>query len=100
MSLSPLFPHYGSLGTGPYYVSLAIPGLPSKISKSIGLESSSGLLLPNIDFIKKFTEGDLGISDSFYKDMIMKNMNSKLASNNEEIFKQFAKLNKIDVTNI
>ena len=100
MSLSPLFPHYGSLGTGPYYVSLAIPGLPSKISKSIGLTSSSGLLLPNIDFIKKFTEGDLGISDSFYKDMIMKNMNSKLASNNEEIFKQFAKLNKIDVTNI
>ena len=41
MSLSPLFPHYGPLGSGPYYVSLAIPGAPSAISKSLGLRRNS-----------------------------------------------------------
>jgi hypothetical protein len=100
MSLSPLFPHYGPLGSGPYYVSLAIPGAPSAISKSLGLTTPTGVLLPNIDYITKFSEGELGISDTFTKDMIFKNMNSPIASNNEAIFKQFAKQNKIDVSDI
>ena len=100
MSLSPLFPHYGPLGSGPYYVSLAIPGAPSEISKSLDLNTPTGVLLPNVDFITKFSEGDLGISDTFTKDMIFKNMNNPIASKNEEIFKQFAKQNKIDVSDI
>jgi len=100
MSLSPLFPHYGPLGSGPYYVSLAIPGATSEISKSIGMNTPTGILLPNVDFLTKFSEGELGISDTFIKDMIFKNMNNPIASKNEEIFKQFAKQNKIDVSNI
>ena len=100
MSLSPLFPHYGPLGSGPYYVSLAIPGAPSAISKSLGLTTPTGVLLPNIDYITKFSEGELGISDTFTKDMIFKNMNNPIASKNEAIFKQFAKQNKIDVSDI
>ena len=100
MSLSPLFPHYGPLGSGPYYVSLAIPGAPSAISKSLGLTTPTGILLPNVDYITKFSEGELGISDSFTKDMIFKNMNNPIASKNEAIFKQFAKQNKIDVSDI
>jgi len=100
MSLSPLFPHYGPLGSGPYYVSLAIPGAPSAISKSLGLTTPTGILLPNVDYITKFSEGELGISDTFTKDMIFKNMNNPIASKNEAIFKQFAKQNKIDVSDI
>jgi len=100
MSLSPLFPHYGPLGSGPYYVSLAIPGAPSEISKSLGLTTPTGVLLPNVDYITKFSEGELGISDTFTKDMIFKNMNNPIASKNEAIFKQFAKQNKIDVSDI
>jgi len=100
MSLSPLFPHYGPLGSGPYYVSLAIPGAPSEISKSLNLNTPTGVLLPNVDFLTKFSEGELGISDTFTKDMIFKNMNSPIASKNEAVFKQFAKQNKIDVSDI
>jgi hypothetical protein len=100
MSLSPLFPHYGPLGSGPYYVSLAIPGAPSEISKSLDMITPTGILLPNIDYLTKFSEGDLGISDGFTKDMIFKNMNNPIASKSEAVFKQFAKQNKIDVSDI
>lgn len=100
MSLSPLFPHYGPLGSGPYHVSLAIPGAPSTISKSLNMTTPTGVLLPNVDYLTKFSQGDLGISDSFIKDMIFKNMNNPIASKNEAIFKQFAKQSKIDVSDI
>ena len=100
MGLSSQYPYYGPLGSGNYNVSLAFFGPLSEASKSIGLNSSTGLVLPNTDYIQKFAEGDLGISDSFIKNMIFKNMNSPLASKNEEIFKQFAKQNKIDVSDI
>ena len=62
MSLSPLYPYYGPLGSGNYNVSLAFFGPLSEASKSIGLNSSTGLVLPNTDYIQKFAEGDLGIS--------------------------------------
>lgn len=100
MGLSSKYPYYGPLGSGNYNVSLAFFGPLSEASKSIGLNSSTGLVLPNTDYIQKFAEGDLGISDSFTRNMIFKNMNSPLASKNEEIFKQFAKQNKIDVSDI
>ena len=100
MSLSPLYPYYGPLGSGNYNVSLAFFGPLSEASKSIGLNSSTGLVLPNTDYIQKFAEGDLGISDSFIKNMLVKNMNSPIASKNEAVFKQFAKQCKIDVSDI
>jgi hypothetical protein len=100
MPLSPLYPYYGPLGSGNYNVSLAFFGPISEVSKSIGLNSSTGLMLPNTDFIQKFAEGDLGISDSFIKNMLVKNMNSPIASKNEAVFKQFAKQCKIDVSDI
>ena len=100
MGLSSKYPYYGPLGSGNYNVSLAFFGPLSEASKSIGLNSSTGLVLPNTDYIQKFAEGDLGISDSFIKNMLVKNMNSPIASKNEAVFKQFAKQNKIDVSNI
>ena len=100
MGLSSKYPYYGPLGSGNYNVSLAFFGPTSEASKSIGLNSSTGLALPNTDYIQKFAEGDLGISDSFIRNMLHKNMNSPIASKNEEVFKQFAKQNKIDVSDI
>ena len=100
MGLSSQYPYYGPLGSGNYNVSLAFFGPLSEASKSIGLNSSTGLVLPNTDFIQKFAEGDLGISDSFTKNMIFKVMNGPIASKDEEVFKQFAKQNKIDVSDI
>ncbi len=101
MGLSSQFPYYGPLGSGNYNVSLAIPGPLSKISKSYGFNSSStGVALPNTDFLKEFAVGNLGISDSFIKEMIFKNINSPIASTNEAVFKQFAKQQKLDVSDI
>lgn len=100
MGLSAQYPYYGPLGSGNYNVSLAFFGPLSEASKSIGLNSSTGLVLPNTDYIQKFAEGDLGISDSFIRNMLFKNMNSPIASKDEAIFRQFAKQNKIDVSDI
>jgi len=75
------FPLYReNLLTGPSHVSFSLPGIPSGISKSIGLTSSALLLIPNIDFLKKFIEGDLGISDSTWKSSLFKNINSSISS--------------------
>jgi hypothetical protein len=79
MSLSSQYPYYGPLGSGNYNVSLAFFGPASEISKSLGLNSSTGLVLPNTDYIQKFAEGDLGISDGFIKNMLAKNFNSPIA---------------------
>lgn len=101
MPLLAQFPYYGPLGSGNYNVSLAIPGPLSKISKSYGFKASNtGVALPNTDFLKEFAIGNLGISDGFLKEMILKNLNNPIASSNEEVFKQFAKSLKIDISDI
>lgn len=101
MGLSSQFPYYGPLGSGNYNVSLAIPGPLSKISKFYGFKASStGVALPNTDFLKEFAVGNLGISDGFIKEMIFNNINSPIASTNEAVFKQFAKSQKLDVSDM
>jgi hypothetical protein len=100
MSLSSQYPYYGPLGSGNYNVSLAFFGPASEISKSLGLNSSTGLVLPNTDYIQKFAEGDLGISDGFIKNMLAKNFNSPIAQKDEKVFRQFAKINKIEIDDI
>ena len=48
------FPLYrDNLLTGPSYVSLSIPPIPSGILKSLNMEGNSSFLLPNTDYIKK-----------------------------------------------
>lgn len=95
--LSSQYPHYGPLGRGNYNVSLAFFGPTSEISKSLGLESSTGIGLPNTDYLRKFAEGDLGISDSFIKEMLAKNINNPISQKNPEVLKQFISLNKLDI---
>ena len=91
MPLSIKFPLYGSsLVTGPYNVSLSFPGPDSIISKSIGLKESSILLVPNISYITKFIEGNLGIADNMVKKSLFKNLSNPISTNSEEVFARFA----------
>lgn len=95
------FPLYReNLLTGPSHVSFSLPGIPSGISKSIGLTSSALLLIPNIDFLKKFIEGDLGISDNMTKASLFKNINSSVSSSQEMVFRKFGEVNDLGLTDI
>ncbi len=95
----PLYPN------GVWNVSFSFPGVPpldklSDISKSIDGKSPSLLLIPNIEFIQKVIEGDIGIGDSILKSAFTKNFTSPLTTGNEFVFKKLAELTKIDVANI
>ena len=91
MPLSIKFPLYGStLVTGPYNVSLSFPGPSSIISKSIGLKESSILLVPNISYITKVIEGNLGIADNMVKQSLFKNLSNPISTNSEGVFTRFA----------
>ena len=95
--LSNLFPLYPENAiSGPFHVSLSIPGPISDISKSIGITSSTALLLPNLDYLTKFANGSIGIADSIKKSGIVNNINK---CKSEPSFKQFAKLLKLDIPN-
>ena len=95
------FPLYReNLLTGPSHVSFSLPGIPSGISKSIGLTSSALLLIPNIDFLKKFIEGDLGISDGTWKSSLLKNINSSVSSSQEMVFRKFSEVNELGLTDL
>jgi uncharacterized protein YjbJ (UPF0337 family) len=74
MSFWPLYRE--SILQGPSHVSLALPGIKSKISKSIGVDAETLLLVPNTDFLTKFIKGDVGISDKFVKSFIQSQINS------------------------
>ena len=101
MPLSIKFPLYGStLVSGPYNVSLSLPGPKSIISKSIGLDESSVLLVPNINYITKFVEGNLGISDNMFKSMLFKNLSNPLLTGSEQNFNTFIKNTNTDVGDI
>ena len=91
MPLSIKFPLYGStLVTGPYNVSLSFPGPTSIISKSIGLKEPSILLVPNISYITKFIEGNLGIADNMVKQALLKNLSNPISTKSEGVFSRFA----------
>ena len=94
----PLYPD--NILTGPYHVSLALPGPISSISKSIGLTSSTALLFPNVEYLEKFIDGDIGIGDSIIKSMLINNFNSPTSAKDENVFKNFSKINKIELDDI
>lgn len=79
-----------------YNVSLSFPGMPSIISKG----KETNLLIPNSDYLVKFVNGDIGISDSMTKSMIDKNINSPISSSNEMVFRQFLDSNKLDSSDL
>lgn len=60
---------------GTYHVSLSLPGVPSQITKAIGVTSSSSFLTPNLDYIINFSKGELGIGDKIKQQMVTKNIN-------------------------
>ena len=101
MELPGVFPIYpDNLLTGPYHVSLSLPGPISEISKSVGITSSTNFLIPNIEYLEKFIKGDIGIGDELLKGLMLENFNSPEASKDENVFKTFAKLNKIEIDDI
>jgi hypothetical protein len=78
MGMWPLYRE--SLLQGPSHVSLAIPGVPSNISKSVGGTQPALLLIPNIEFLTAFTEGNIGIGDSVLKGSLLASANSFTAN--------------------
>lgn len=101
MALPGLFPLYPDPIPMKYQVSLALPPLPvSEISKAIGITASAGFLVPNIDFLKSFAEGNLGIADKMTKETLYKNFNNPISQSNEKVLKSYAKLNDIDIPDL
>ena len=86
MALPGLFPIYPDPVPTKYQVSLSLPPLPvSKISESIGVTSSAGFLVPNIDYLEKFIKGDIGIADKTVKEAMFKTFNNPIAQNDEKV---------------
>lgn len=101
MPLSGLFPIYPDPILVKYQVSLALPPLPiSKISEAIGLTAASSFLVPNVEFIEKFIDGDIGISDKMVKEAMFKTFNNPIAQKDEKIFTKFAQLSKAQIPNV
>lgn len=84
----PLYSNFSSKAQ----VTLALPGIPSAIAKSIGMTASALLLVPNIDYIIKFIEGDIGIADKIAKKALAKTLSSPIAQNSEGVVRQFSKV--------
>lgn len=80
-------------------VTLALPGKPSPISKSVGGNSPAMLLVPNVDFLIAFIKGNIGIADSMSNASMLKNLNSPIAANNEMVTRHFSKVNKLGLEN-
>lgn len=98
MALPGLFPIYPDPIPMLYQVSLSLPPLPtSEISKAIGITASAGFLVPNIDFLKSFAQGNLGIADKMTKETLYKNFNHPIAQGNEKVIKSYASNNGIDI---
>jgi len=74
-------------------VTLALPGKPSNISKSVGGNFPALLLIPNVDFLIAFIQGNIGIADSMSKAALLKNINGPIAANNEMVTRHFSKVN-------
>lgn len=101
MALPGLFPIYPDPIPMKYQVSLSLPPLPvSKISESIGITSSTGFLVPNIDYLQSFIKGDIGITDKMMKESMFKTFNDPIAQKDEKVFKQFAKITDSDILDV
>ena len=97
-----LFPLYPD---GRYHVSISFPGPPptdklSDISKLVDATGPAILLIPNVEFLKKFIEGDIGIGNSILKPAFTNNFSSPAVINSERAFKTFAELSKIEISDI
>lgn len=94
------FPLYrDNLLTGPSYVSLSIPPIPSAILKSLNMEGKSSFLLPNTDYIKKVLNGDLGIADTALKNSIFKQINSPMAIGDLSVIKKYSEISGLKLPN-
>ena len=103
MPLPGLFPIYPDPILLKYQVSLGLPMPPdvtSEISKSIGVTASYPLLIPNIDFLKSFVKGDLGIADKMTKEAVFKNLNNPIAQKDPKVIKSFAKSVNFDLPDV
>ena len=78
MGIWPLYRE--NLLQGPSHVSLAIPGIPSNISKSVGGTQPALLLFPNLDFLQSFIKGNVGIADGVLKGALLSNINALAGS--------------------
>jgi hypothetical protein len=85
----PLYSNFSSKAE----VTLAMPGVPSKILKSIGIDAKTFLMIPNVEFLIAFMEGDVGIADAIVKKAMQKNLNSPIAANDEMVARHFSKVN-------
>lgn len=83
---------------GPSHVSLAIPGVPSNISKSVGGTQPALLLFPNLDFLQSFIKGNVGIGDNVLKASLLTNLNA--LSESESLVKKFVNATNLDLPNI
>ena len=83
---------------GPSHVSLAIRGVPSNISKSVGGTQPALLLFPNLDFLQSFIKGNVGIGDNVLKASLLTNLNA--LSESESLVKKFVNATNIDLPNI
>ena len=100
----PIYPIYPNEIWMEFNVSLAIPGpkiysIPGAgdIVKKLGIENyNTSVLFPDIKYIKKFANYDLGIADSILKSSMVTNL-SKVDS--PESLKQFTKVSGINIDN-
>ena len=100
MPLPGLFPIYPESLTK-FHVSLAIPMLGnSEILKPLGITASYPLLIPNVDFIQSFINGDIGIAKKAIQESLFQNFNHPSAANNEKVFKDFSKVSGSEITDI
>ncbi len=94
------FPLYrDNLLTGPSYVSLSIPSVPSGILKSLNMVGDSSFLLPNTDYIKKVLNGDLGIADTALKNSLFKQINSPMAVGDLAVIKKYSQISGLKLPN-
>jgi hypothetical protein len=74
----------GTIPNTQYVIEFSLP----KVKSIMGGETT--LLLPNVEYIEKLVNGDLGIGDTILKNMIYTNLNSPIATKDSNIFKQFS----------
>jgi hypothetical protein len=101
MELPGLFPIYPDPLLLKYRVSLSLPPIPvGLISKSIGLTASSQFLTPNIEFLEKFIEGDIGISDKILNSSVFNALEGSIATKDEKVFEKFKELSNAKTPDI
>ncbi len=63
------------------------------------MEGKSSFIVPNIEYIKKVVNGDLGIADTALKNTIFKNINSPKSSGDLAVLKKFSQVSGMKLGN-